>query len=116
MRAHAALEEAPAWLCGQPERWVIVVRAQPGARRIEVVGEHAGALKMRIDAPAIEGRANAALLRWIAERLGLRLAQVTLIAGATSRDKRVLVQAALAREQIVRELLGAQAAYQGRSP
>lgn len=86
---------------------MIAVRVQPGARRVEVVGEHGGCLKVRIDAPPIEGRANAALLRWIAERLGLRVAQVKLVAGAGSREKRVLAQAGLEREQMVRRLLGA---------
>ncbi len=105
--AQASPADSPAWLSGQPDRWVIALRAQPGSRRFEIVGEHGDCLKVRIDAPAIEGRANAALLRWIAERLGLRVAQLTLIAGATSRDKRVLAQSPLERAQIVERLLGA---------
>ncbi len=88
---------------------MIAVRAQPGARRAEAAGEHAGSLKVRIDAPPIEGRANEALLRWIAGRLGLRAAQVALISGATSREKRVLVEAPIERAQIVERLLGSAA-------
>jgi uncharacterized protein (TIGR00251 family) len=103
-------EAGPAWLSGQPSRWVIAVRAQPGARRAEVVGEHGRCLKIRIDAPPIEGRANEALLRWIAERLGLRHAQVTLLAGATGRDKRVLAETPLDRAQLVERLLTGQIA------
>ena len=105
--ALAGSGDEPAWLSGQPDRWVIALRAQPGARRFEIVGEHGGCLKVRIDAPAIEGRANVALLRRLAERLGLRVAQLTLSVGAASRDKRVLVQAPLERGQIVERLLGA---------
>jgi len=101
-------ETGPAWLSGQPSRWVIAVRAQPGARRSEVVGEHGSCLKIRIDAPPIEGRANEALLHWIAERLGLRHAQVTLLGGASSRDKRVLAETPLGRAQFVERLLTGQ--------
>jgi len=84
---------------------VITVHAQPGARRTEAVGEHGGALKMRIAAPAIEGRANAELLRWIADRLDVALREVDLAAGASGRGKRIRVGASIAAIDLVERLL-----------
>ncbi|MFO7899560.1 MAG: DUF167 domain-containing protein [Planctomycetota bacterium] len=65
----------------------VPVRAQPGAARNEVVGEHAGALKVKVTPPAQDGRANRAIARTLAEALGVRKSQVRLASGRTSRDK-----------------------------
>lgn len=70
---------------------------QPGTRANEIVGWVADArggeaLKIRLRAPAIEGKANAALVAFLAETLGLRARQVTLERGDKSRDKVVLVE------------------------
>ncbi len=70
---------------------IIAVRAQPGARRNGVVGEHHGALKVAVTAPADRGRANKAIEEVLAEVLGLKKAQVEMLSGATSRDKRFLL-------------------------
>ncbi|HEV3261318.1 MAG TPA: DUF167 domain-containing protein [Gemmataceae bacterium] len=75
-----------------PEGCVLPVRAQPGARRAGVVGELAGALKVAVTAPAEGGRANKALVEVLREALDLKRAQVELLAGATSRDKRFLIR------------------------
>lgn len=78
----------PSW-CGRREDgvWIVRVHAQPGARRSEVAGLHGDALKVRIAAPALEDRANAALIELIAERLGISRRDVTLASGAHSREK-----------------------------
>ena len=65
------------------------VLAQPGAQRTGVVGLHGGALKVKVAAPAESGRANAALVRFVAADLGLRRDEVELVAGAGSRRKRL---------------------------
>ncbi|WP_337176414.1 DUF167 domain-containing protein [Paludisphaera sp.] len=67
------------------------VHAQPGARREGVTGEHAGALRVAVNAPPDKGKANAAIVAVLAEALGLKGSQVALIAGETSRRKRVLL-------------------------
>jgi len=82
-----------------------MVRAQPGARRTEAVGEHDGALRVRIAAPAIEGRANAELLRWVADRLDVALREVELAAGASGRGKRIRIEASIAALDLVERLL-----------
>ncbi len=69
--------------------WTLFVHAQPGARRTEVAGLHGEALKVRVAAPALEDRANEALVAFVAERLGVARREVTLAAGAKSREKRL---------------------------
>jgi uncharacterized protein len=82
----------------------LAVRIQPGARANEVIGWIADArggesLKIRLRAPAIEGKANAALVDFLAEVLGVRVRQITLEWGEKSRDKVVFVEG-LTAEQI----------------
>ncbi len=71
---------------------VLPVRAHPGARRPGVQGEQGGALKVAVSAPPQDGRANAALIETIAEAVGVRRSQITLLSGQTGRDKRFLIQ------------------------
>jgi uncharacterized protein (TIGR00251 family) len=85
------------------------VRASPGAPRDGIAGLHGDALRVRVRAPPENGRANAAIARLLAERLGLRPADVTLESGPASRDKRFRVRgltAARAREILLALLAG----------
>ena len=70
----------------------IAVRAQPGARKNAVLGEHAGALKVAVTAPPEDGRANAALVEVLRDWLGLKRSQVELVSGATNRNKVFLIR------------------------
>lgn len=70
------------------------VRVQPGARRNEVVGSHAAALKVRIAAPAVEGRANDELVAFLAKTFGLRRNKVIIRAGSSGRRKRIVLHGA----------------------
>jgi uncharacterized protein (TIGR00251 family) len=67
---------------------VLAVHAQPGAKRTEVSGLHGEALKIRVAAPALEDRANEALIGFLAKRFGVARRDVTLVSGAKSREKR----------------------------
>jgi uncharacterized protein (TIGR00251 family) len=72
----------------------LVVRVSPGASRTEVAGRMAdGRLKVRVAAPAEDGRANAALIKLLARELGVDARDVTLVAGHGARDKIVEVAA-----------------------
>jgi len=73
---------------------VLSIHAQPGAKRTEVAGLHGDALKIRVAAPALEDRANAALVDFIAKKLGVAKRDVALLSGARSREKRFEVRAA----------------------
>jgi uncharacterized protein (TIGR00251 family) len=70
---------------------VLEVLAQPRASKSRVVGEHDGRLKIQLAAPPVDGEANAALLAFLADALGVRRADVALLAGETGRRKRVRI-------------------------
>jgi uncharacterized protein (TIGR00251 family) len=75
-----------------PSGVVISVRAQPGARRAGICGEHGGRLKVAVTQVAEKGKANAALIEVLADELGLRRSQLQLLSGQTSREKCILVR------------------------
>ena len=96
----------PAWLSGQSPRWTLLIRAQPGARAGEAMGAHGDALRIKVAAPPVDGKANDALLRWLAARLDIALRDVELLSGASSRTKRVSVSCTLSADELVARLLG----------
>jgi uncharacterized protein (TIGR00251 family) len=63
------------------------LRVIPNARRNEVVGEYGDAVKIKIAAPALEGKANEAIRGFLAERLGVSVRAVEFVSGEKSRDK-----------------------------
>jgi uncharacterized protein len=69
----------------------IAVRVQASARKDEFVGVRDGVLAVRVTAPALDGRANEAVRRMIAKRLGVPKSSVTIARGARSRDKLIQV-------------------------
>lgn len=72
----------------------LTLHIQPGAKKTEVSGLHGDALKIRLAAPPVDGKANAALLAFVADVLALPKAAVTLKSGQTSRHKVVAVAGA----------------------
>jgi uncharacterized protein len=81
----------------------IPVRVQPRARRNEIAGERDGALLVRVTAPPVEGKANDAVRKLLAKRLGLPASRVSVARGAASRDKLVEVDG-MDTETLRREL------------
>lgn len=73
--------------------WRIRVHVQPGAKRDELAGLFQESLKVRLSAPAVDNKANGALVNFIASLLGLRRSQVSLVSGQTSRSKSLRIQA-----------------------
>ena len=71
--------------------WQLHIHAQPGAKVSAVAGLHGEALKIRIAAPPVEGKANAALEAFIADKLGVARRLVSVEKGTASREKRVAV-------------------------
>ena len=69
----------------------LALHVQPGAKRSGIAGLYGAALKIRLAAPPIEGRANEALLKFIAELFGVPLRQVELKQGGQSRHKAVAI-------------------------
>lgn len=70
---------------------VVAVHVRPGGRRDHVGGEHDGALVVRVSAPAVDGRANEAVRRAVAEAFGVRRGDVGIVAGVSSRRKRLRI-------------------------
>lgn len=79
------------WFRRDGEDVLLVLHIQPGAKRSEVSGLHGEALKIRLAAPPIEGRANDALRRFLADSFGVPLRNIELEKGAQSRHKTVRV-------------------------
>jgi uncharacterized protein (TIGR00251 family) len=75
-----------------PEGCLLAVRAQPGARKNAVLGEHGGALKVAVTAPPEDGRANEAITQLLREWFGLKRSQVELVSGQTNRNKQFLIR------------------------
>jgi uncharacterized protein (TIGR00251 family) len=85
----------PAWRREDGDGVLLMLHAQPGAKRTEVAGVHGeGAqarLRIRLAAPPVEGKANAELLRFLAVAFAVSLRDVTLVRGETSRQKTVRI-------------------------
>jgi len=73
---------------------ILELHVQPGAARSEFAGEHDGRLKLRLAAPANEGKANAELVEFLAAYFGVPKRNVRITAGLKSRRKRVIIEGA----------------------
>ena len=69
----------------------VSVHVQPRASRSEIIGQHGAALKVRLQAPPVDGAANEALVQLLADLLGVSRRSVRVVAGASSRTKTVEV-------------------------
>ena len=75
------------WLRRDGEGWLLAIHAQPGAKKTGIAGLHGDSLKIRVAAPPVEGKANAALIAFVARALGVSKRSVTVVKGETSREK-----------------------------
>jgi hypothetical protein len=82
---------------------ILTVQVVPRASRNQIVGIHGDALRIRLQAPPVDGAANAALVAFLAEIFGLRQRQVEILSGHGSRRKTVLVSG-LGKDQVVERL------------
>jgi uncharacterized protein (TIGR00251 family) len=82
---------------------MLTVQVVPRASRNEIVGVHGDALRIRLQAPPVEGAANAALVAFLAETLRVRQRQVEILAGHASRRKSILISG-LGKEQVAQRL------------
>jgi uncharacterized protein len=73
---------------------ILDLHVQPGASRSEFAGEHGGRIKVRLAAPPVEGRANDALVEFLADYFEVPRRNVRITAGLKSRRKRVIVEGA----------------------
>ncbi len=71
---------------------VLQLLVQPKARKDEIVGPHGDALKIRITAPPVDGKANRHLLKMVAKTFGVKERAITLLSGESSRHKRLSIE------------------------
>jgi hypothetical protein len=83
---------------------IIRVHVIPNAKIDKVVGKHGDAIKVKLRAPAVEGKANAALRRFLAEKLSMPQRTIVLECGKRSRDKVIRIDG-LSEKDIRRGLL-----------
>jgi uncharacterized protein (TIGR00251 family) len=85
------------------------LRVSPGAGRSAVVGRHGDAWKLRVVAPPERGRANASVVKLLADSLDLRRPAIRIVSGSGSRDK-VVELVGISGAEVERRLLAAQEA------
>jgi hypothetical protein len=93
----------PSWLRVSGDDIVLTLHIQPGAKRTEVAGAHGEALKVRLNAPPVDGKANDCLIAYLADLLSLPKARVVLESGLSSRSKRVRA-VGIAADRVVAKL------------
>jgi uncharacterized protein len=86
-----------AWRREHGDALILALHVQPGAKRTAVDGTHGDALKVRLAAPPVDGKANAELLRFLADAFDVPLRNVVLVRGETSRQKVVRVEGPVRR-------------------
>jgi uncharacterized protein (TIGR00251 family) len=95
------------WVTEQSGGVILNLRIVPRASKNEVAGEMGDALKIRLQAPPVEGKANKALIDFLSKALDVSRSAVTLVSGETDRNKRVVV--AGISETAARQALGPKA-------
>jgi hypothetical protein len=92
----------PTWLRVAGDDVVLTLHIQPGAKKTEVAGAHGEALKIRLNAPPVDGKANDCLIAYLADLLDLPKARVLLESGLSSRSKRVRAVGVAADDVVVK--------------
>jgi len=85
-----------------PKSITLRLRVIPGARRDEIAGWYGDAVKVRCQAPALDGRANESVIRFLAEKLRVKRSDIELVHGEHSRGKVVQVNGLAADEAYAR--------------
>jgi len=84
---------------------VFKVHVQPGASRNQVSGLHGDALKLKLTAPPVEGKANKACIGILAEALGIPKTSIEIVSGHTSRKKNIRITCTASRTPLLRKRL-----------
>jgi hypothetical protein len=95
----------PIWLTETPTGIVLNIHCQPGAKVSKVVGLHDGYLKISLQAPAMENKANEMLIAWLSKQLRIPQKQIRFLSGQKSRQKRLEIWGSITPEQIT-QILG----------
>ena len=91
------------WIRETSKGVLLPVRAVPRASKNEIQGVHGDALKVRLQAPPVEGKANQALIRFLSDALDIPRSQFSIASGETGRNKAVLITG-LSKEDLVHRI------------
>jgi len=91
------------WIRETTKGLLLPVRVVPRASKNEIRGVHGDALKVRLQAPPVEGKANQALIRFLSETLDISRSQLSIAAGETGRNKAVLITG-LSKPELLKRL------------
>ena len=92
---------AHAWLTVSPDSFTLSLYIQPGVKTTQVSGLHDGALKIRLAAPPVEGKANSTLLAYLAKLFDCAKRDAVLVSGMLSRHKIVRIERGLTEETVL---------------
>lgn len=76
----------------EPGKWCIHVHIQPKAKKTQVSGEYGNSLKLRVQAPPVDNKANTAAAVFLAEKLGLKKKAVYIYKGSKTREKIFMIE------------------------
>ena len=95
----------PNWLKQSPRGIILSLHCQPGAKQTKVVGLHDDCLKIALQAPPLENKANALLVAWLSKQLKVPQKQIQFISGQNSRKKRIEIQGDISVEQMMQTIM-----------
>ncbi len=85
-------------IVSHPQGVILKIHVQPRAKKTEIVGRHGQAVKIRLAAPPVDGRANEALVAYLAKILSRPRTDFSIISGAKEREKKILIRGATIEE------------------
>jgi uncharacterized protein (TIGR00251 family) len=91
------------WIRETAKGVLLPVRAVPRASKNEIQGIYNDALKVRLQAPPVEGKANQALIRFLSDALDIPRSQLSIASGETGRNKAVLI-AGISKTELLKRL------------
>jgi uncharacterized protein len=94
----------PIWLKQTPNGFTLLIYCQPGAKQTKVVGVHDDQLKISLQAPAQDNKANELLLSWLSKQIKVPQKQIQLISGHKGRNKRLEIWGPIQLDQIIANL------------
>jgi hypothetical protein len=92
-------------ITSHPEGLSFRVHVQPGSSRNQVLGRHGDALKVKLTAPPVEGRANKACVEFLSDALGVPKSSLDIVAGQSSRLKHIRLRCSPHQATLVRKRL-----------
>jgi len=86
------------WMKESKDGIILTIRVVPRASKNEISGELGDAIKIRLQAPPVEGKANKALIQFLSDALNIQWNRISILSGDTGRNKRVLIRGISAEE------------------